>query len=169
MVKYLMYYAPIGLGAYFATLVGDYGPNLLGAYLRSMIVYTLPPSDISLWHSRSTPGSQQRARSGHLLEKHHNSSITALGTQSSNATLPVNLVAAHNIGIPKDIAEIVLPIGATATWKAPASAASSDRVPLRHLQHSSHGSGNETTAVAVAVLSGVVLSGIPEEDLWERC
>ena len=39
MVKYLMYYAPIGLGAYFATLVGDYGPQLLGAYFRSMVVY----------------------------------------------------------------------------------------------------------------------------------
>ena len=38
---------------------------------------------------------------------------TALGTGSSFATLPVNLDAAKNIGIPKDIRETVLPLGAT--------------------------------------------------------
>ena len=39
MVQYLMYYAPIGLMAYFATLVGDYGPKLLGAYFRAIVIY----------------------------------------------------------------------------------------------------------------------------------
>lgn len=27
-----MYYAPIGLGAYFASLVGEYGKELIGSY-----------------------------------------------------------------------------------------------------------------------------------------
>jgi len=39
LVKIVMYYAPIGLGAYFATLVGDFGPQLLGSYARAMVIY----------------------------------------------------------------------------------------------------------------------------------
>ncbi len=39
MISIIMYYAPIGLGAYFAALVGDFGPQLLGAYGRAMLVY----------------------------------------------------------------------------------------------------------------------------------
>ena len=39
MIGLLMYYAPIGLGAYFAALVGEYGKELLGSYTRAMIIY----------------------------------------------------------------------------------------------------------------------------------
>ena len=39
IVNIIMVYAPIGLGAYFANLVGEFGPNLLGAYGRAMLVY----------------------------------------------------------------------------------------------------------------------------------
>jgi len=34
MINLIMLYAPIGLGAYFAALVGEYGSQLLGAYTR---------------------------------------------------------------------------------------------------------------------------------------
>ena len=40
--------------------------------------------------------------------------VTSLATQSSIATLPVNLEASRKIGVPKDVREIVLPMGATA-------------------------------------------------------
>ncbi|MCG4586811.1 dicarboxylate/amino acid:cation symporter, partial [Anaerosalibacter bizertensis] len=36
MVSIIMYYAPIGLGAYFAALIGTFGPELLGSYARAM-------------------------------------------------------------------------------------------------------------------------------------
>lgn len=39
MISVIMLYAPIGLGAYFAALIAEYGPQLLGAYLRSMAIY----------------------------------------------------------------------------------------------------------------------------------
>ena len=34
-----MYYSPIGLCAYFASLVGEYGGEIIGSYARSMILY----------------------------------------------------------------------------------------------------------------------------------
>ena len=39
IVKIIMYYAPIGLCAYFAALIGEFGPELLGSYAKSMILY----------------------------------------------------------------------------------------------------------------------------------
>lgn len=40
--------------------------------------------------------------------------ITSLSTQSSIATLPINLEASEKIGVSEDVRNIVLPIGATA-------------------------------------------------------
>lgn len=37
MINYIMYYAPVGLGAYFAYLIADMGPQLLGVYAKTML------------------------------------------------------------------------------------------------------------------------------------
>ena len=39
LVTIIMYYAPIGLMAYFASLIGEFGPNLIGSYAKSMAIY----------------------------------------------------------------------------------------------------------------------------------
>lgn len=39
LVDYIMMYAPIGLGTYFAALIGEFGPQLLGSYGRLISIY----------------------------------------------------------------------------------------------------------------------------------
>lgn len=39
VVKIVMYYAPIGLGAYFAAIIGQLGPQILEGYARTFILY----------------------------------------------------------------------------------------------------------------------------------
>ena len=39
LVKYIMYYAPIGLCAYFAALVGQFGTTLITSYVKSFLLY----------------------------------------------------------------------------------------------------------------------------------
>lgn len=115
LVKIVMYYAPIGLGAYFATLVSDFGPQLLGSYARAMIVYHIVTFGYFFIASTfsyayiSTNGQEV----GTFWKNIITPAITALATGSSNATLPVNLEAARNIGVPEDIRNMVLPLGAT--------------------------------------------------------
>lgn len=163
MVKYLMYYAPIGLGAYFAALVGDYGPQLLGAYFRSMVVYHVVAFAyffiaFTIYAWWATDGQGVRLFWGKILPP----SLMALGSGSSTATLPLNLEAASAIGIPRDISEIVLPIGATAHMEGSCLSGIlkiSFLFGIFGLPFT--GFGTMATAVAVAVLSGVVLSGIP--------
>ncbi len=114
MVSIIMYYAPIGLGAYFAALVGDFGPQLLDAYGRAMLVYY--PLSIAYFfvafavYSYFAAGKEGTKKFFKVIFE---PAITALATQSSLATLPVNLKAAKRLGVPKDVREIVLPVGAT--------------------------------------------------------
>lgn len=163
MVKYLMYYAPIGLGAYFAALVGDYGPQLLGAYLRSMVVYHVATFGyffiaFTIYAYIATEGLGVKL----FWKKIFPPAVMALGSGSSVATIPINLEAATQLGIPRDISDIVLPIGATAHMEG---SCLSGILKIAFLfgifQIPFTGVGTMVTAVAVAVLSGVVLSGIP--------
>ena len=39
IVDMIMKFAPLGLGAYFANLVGEFGPQLIGDYGRCMLIY----------------------------------------------------------------------------------------------------------------------------------
>mgnify|MGYP003305442656 CR=1 FL=1 len=41
LLKIIMYYAPIGLGVYFAVLIGTFGASLALGYAKTFIVYTL--------------------------------------------------------------------------------------------------------------------------------
>lgn len=163
MVGYLMYYAPVGLGAYFATLVADYGPQLLGSYLRSMIVYHVATFGyffiaFTIYSYIATGGKGVGTFWRYIITP----ALTAFGTGSSTATLPVNLEAARQMGIPKDIREVTLPIGATAHMEG---SCLSGILKIAFLfgiyQTPFTGVGTMATAVAVSVLSGVVLSGIP--------
>ena len=40
-IKIIMYYAPIGLGCYFASLIGSFGASIAVGYLKTFVIYTL--------------------------------------------------------------------------------------------------------------------------------
>jgi len=163
MVDIIMLYAPIGLGAYFATLVGEFGPQLLGAYGRAMAVYY--PICI-LYFFIAFPAYSYFAGGTEAVRRMFRymlpPSITSLATQSSIATLPVNLEAAANIGVPKDIREIVLPIGATMHMDGTVLSSILKISFLFGLfGYDFSGFGTYVAAICVAILGGVVMSGVP--------
>ncbi|WP_448522516.1 dicarboxylate/amino acid:cation symporter, partial [Pseudothermotoga sp.] len=163
MVSIIMYYAPIGLGAYFAALVGDFGPQLLGAYGRAMLVY-YPLSVAYFFVAFAVYAFFAAGKEGtkKFFKVIFEPAITALATQSSLATLPVNLKAAKRLGIPKDVREIVLPVGATMHMDGSCISAIlkiSFLFGIFGMPFS--GIGTYVTAFFVAVLSGVVMSGVP--------
>ncbi|MDR1835220.1 MAG: dicarboxylate/amino acid:cation symporter [Fusobacteriaceae bacterium] len=162
MIDLLMYYAPIGLGAYFATTVAEFGPQLVKNYARAMAIY-YPLCFIYLvtafpFYAWIAGGKEGVRRLKYLLSP----IITSLATQSSLATLPVNLEAAGTIGVPKDIREIVLPIGATAHMEGTVI---SSILKISFLfgiyNRPFDGLGTYLTAALIAVSAGVVMSGVP--------
>lgn len=163
LVSLIMYYAPVGLCAYFAYLVGTFGPELLGSYGRAMalyypvaVAYYLLAFSLYALLAGGVPGVGRFWRS--IVPP----SVTALATGSSMAAIPSNLQAADRIGVPRDISEVVIPIGATLHMEGSCLAAVLKiaflfgvfRLPF---------SGVETiaTALGIALLTGVVVSGIP--------
>ncbi len=163
MVSLIMYYAPIGLGAYFASLIGNFGPELLGSYARAMAVYyplcILYFFIAFFFYSYFASG---MVGVKVLFKNIFPVAITSLATQSSIATIPVNLSSAKRIGVPKDIRDIVIPIGATAHMDGSCLSAILKisflfgifDIPFKGL-------GTYVTAIIISVLSGVVMSGVP--------
>ena len=162
IIGLLMYYAPIGLGAYFAALVGEHGKELLGSYARALAIY-YPLCFVYMATAFPVYAYISGGMSGVRALKHVISpAITAVATQSSIATLPVNLEACENIGVPKDIREIVLPIGATAHMDGTVL---STILKISFLfgifQIPFAGVGTYVSAIMLAIAGGVVMSGVP--------
>ncbi|WP_144462830.1 dicarboxylate/amino acid:cation symporter [Siminovitchia fortis] len=163
VIQIIMYYAPIGLGAYFASLIGDMGAELIGDYAQAFLLYY--PVSILYFSIGFTlyaflaGGKKGVAR---FWKNILTPAATALGTGSSFATLPVNLQAAKNIGVPKDIRETVLPLGATIHMDGSCLSAILKIAFVFGVFNMDY-SGIDTflTAIAIALLSGVVMSGIP--------
>lgn len=113
IVDIIMYYAPIGLGCYFAALIGQLGTQILEGYLRVFLLYLV--LTVLYYFGFFTlyafiAGGKQGVKS---FWKHAPvPSITALATCSSAACIPVNVQYSKKMGVPEDIAETVLPLGA---------------------------------------------------------
>jgi Na+/H+-dicarboxylate symporter len=163
LINVVMLYAPIGLAAYFATLIGEFGPQLLGAYAKAMAIYY--PICVFYFIVAFTgytyfSGGKPAVKS--FFKNIISPTITSIATQSSIATLPVNLEAAKRIGVPKDIREIVLPIGATMHMDGTVLSSILKISFLYGIFNQDFtGIGTYTIAIVISILSGVVMSGIP--------
>lgn len=112
VIKIIMYYAPIGLGCYFAALVGNFGETIVVGYLKTFVIYTIVAIAFYLivytiyaYIAGGTRGIKSFWK--HVLP----STITALATCSSAASIPVNVECSKKMGVPDDIAETTIPLG----------------------------------------------------------
>jgi len=163
MISFIMYYAPIGLCAYFAYLIGISGEKLLSSYARVMILY-FPVAILyffivfSIYVTISAGNNGLRKFWRNIIPP----SLIALATGSSIATIPSNLQAADKIGVPKEIREVIIPIGATMHMEGSCLAAVLKIAFLFGIFNMNF-AGTETilTALGIALLTGIVVSGIP--------
>lgn len=113
VVQLIMYYAPIGLGAYFANVVGELGTQILQGYLKTFITYLV--LTVIYYFGFFTLYAYIAAGKKGVKAFWRNAlapSVTAIATCSSAASIPINLVSAKAIGVPKDMVETVIPLGA---------------------------------------------------------
>ena len=108
----IMYYAPIGLGCYFASLVGNFGSEIALGYTKTFIIYTVVSIFVyfiiySLYAYISYGKKGFKSYFKNIIPP----TLTALATCSSAASIPVNTECAKNIGVSEDIANSVIPLG----------------------------------------------------------
>ncbi len=112
IMNIIMYYAPIGLGCYFATIIGQLGAQILEGYLRVFLLYlVLAVINYFIFFTIYAYVSGGKEGIRVFWKNAIAPTVTALATCSSAATIPVNLEATKRIGVPKDIAETVIPLG----------------------------------------------------------
>lgn len=113
IVAIVMYYAPIGLACYFASIIGQLGSQILEGYARVFGLY-LALSVIYYFGFFTFYAFIAGKRNGVKIfwKNAVVPSVTALATCSSAACIPVNLESTKKMGVPEDIAETVIPLGA---------------------------------------------------------
>ncbi|MCS0791274.1 dicarboxylate/amino acid:cation symporter [Cytobacillus firmus] len=113
IVGFVMYYAPIGLGCYFATIIGELGPQILGGYVRVFVLY-LVLTLIYFFGFFTLYAFAAGGKDGVKVfwKNAITPSVSAIATCSSAACIPINLAAVRKMGVPQDIAETMIPLGA---------------------------------------------------------
>ena len=112
IVKIIMYYAPIGLGCYMASFVGSFGTSIAVGYLKTFLIYLIVA--IAFYFIVYTlyafiAGGKKGVRA--FWKNVIPATVTAMGTCSSAACIPVNIESTKKMGVPVDIAETTIPLG----------------------------------------------------------
>ena len=162
VVKIISFYAPIGFFGFFAYLVATYGPELIGDYSRTLIIYyVLCFAYMFIFFPVYARFGGGKGAVKMMFSKLFKPAAVSFGTCSSVATIPTNMEAAEETGISKDVANIVMPLGATMHMDGSAMSAIVKVAFLFGIFGKDFGTGEAILAIIVAVFSSVAMSGIP--------
>ncbi|MDD3253495.1 MAG: dicarboxylate/amino acid:cation symporter [Lachnospiraceae bacterium] len=163
MVSLLMKLAPIGLMAYFANLTGTYGADLLKSYGRGLLIYY--PAAILYFFVFL--GLYSFLAAGPWGVKNFfkiilTPALTALGTRSSAAALPLQMDACDKLGVPREVSSVVIPVGATCHMDGACIATIYEIVLCCTLfGHPLNSIGDYAFALVIAVCGSVAVSSVP--------
>ena len=112
IVKIIMYYAPIGLGCYMASFIGTFGTSIAVGYLKTFLVY-LVIAILYYFIMYSVYAFIAGGKKGFKAFWKHviPATVTAMGTCSSAACIPINIESTKKMGVSDDIAETTIPLG----------------------------------------------------------
>ena len=163
LVSLISYYAPVAFFGFFASLVATYGAQITASYGRALLLYypiCLIYALIAFPLYARIGGGQ--AGAAVMRRNILPPALTALGTCSSVASIPANLEAAERSGIPRDISDLVLPLGATMHMDGSCfSCVLKISFLFGVFGIPFEGAGLIVKILLVAVFSSVAMSGIP--------
>jgi len=162
MVHIVMKIAPIGVFVLIAAVIGQFGAKILLNLLKYALVVLAGLAihmgavySLAVWaFARMNPLS--------FFKGMRPAQLIAFSTSSSNATLPVNIQCAEeNLGVPKDVASFVLPLGATINMDGTALYQGVAAVFIAQVYGMHLTIANQLTIVLMATLSSVATAGVP--------
>ena len=111
-IKIIMFYAPIGLGCYFASFTGTFGASVTQGFVKMLVIYTILVLFVyfviySLYAYMAAGKIGVKKYWANVIP----ASVTALSTCSSAASIPVNTECAKKIGVSEDIASPTITLG----------------------------------------------------------
>ena len=163
MVALLMKLAPLGLMAYFANLTGTYGPDLLKSYARGLLIY-YPAAIVYFFAFLALYAFLAAGPWGvkNFFKNILTPALTALGTRSSAAALPLQLDACDKLGVPREVSSVVVPVGATCHMDGACIATIYEIVLCCTLfGHPLDSIGDFAFALVIAVAGSIAVSSVP--------
>ena len=112
LVDIIFLFAPIGLGCYFASLIGTFGNEIAVGYFKTFIIYSVVAIlfyfIIYSLYAFIAGGKKGFFR---FWQNVIPATATSISTCSSAACIPINTKCAKDIGVSDDIAETIIPLG----------------------------------------------------------
>ena len=111
-VDFVFIYAPIGLGCYFASLIGTFGASIAVGYAKTFVVYTVV-SILFYFVVYSLYAFIAGGKQGFITfwKNVLPATATSISTCSSAASIPANIKCSKAMGVSDDIAETIIPLG----------------------------------------------------------
>lgn len=162
IVSIVMYYAPVGIACYFATLIGKVGNQIVWSVARASVIYVafcilffILFSFLATYFGGGKSGMKRFWKNIWLPL------TTAMGTCSSTACIPVNRLAVKQMGIPDEIGDIIVPLGANMHKNGVVAVQMIKILFMFGIFNMTMGTGDMVKAVLVALISGIIVGTIP--------
>ncbi len=163
IMKYIMIIAPISLGSFFAVLFGRYGSQLVGPMSQAVLMTVLITIFYVTVHNSVVAflagGAEAVRRYWKVIVP---PMLTSMGTCSSAATMPTTLIAGQRAGLSEEVNSVTIPLAAQFHKDGSTHVviikicfmASIFGINMRDPR-------NIFTATVIAILSAMVMGGIP--------
>jgi len=166
LVHIVMKIAPLGVFVLIAAVVGNFGAKILLSLLKyALVVLAGLALHMGLVYSLAVWGFA-RMNPITFFRGMRPAQLIAFSTSSSNATLPVNIQCAEeNLGVPKDVASFVLPLGATINMDGTALYQGVAAVFIAQVYGIPLTVAAQVTIILMATLSSIATAGVPSVGL----
>jgi Na+/H+-dicarboxylate symporter len=161
MVEMIMKIAPYGVFILIAAVAGRFGYGVLLSLLQyvlvgigTMILFTLTFYPVTLRLSGMRPA--------FFFKRFYEVMVFAFSTSSSNAALPINLkVTEDDLGVSRDVASFVLPLGATVNMNGTGIYHGVSTIFIAQVYGIDLGLGQLAIVVVTATLASIGAAGVP--------
>lgn len=161
IVEMIMKIAPYGVFILIAAVAGRFGYGVLLSLLKyvvvtiaAMVIFTVTFYPASLKLSGMSPT--------YFFKKFYEVMVFAFSTSSSNAALPVNLrVSEEELGVSRDVASFVLPLGATVNMNGTAIYQGVSTIFIAQVYGIELHIAQLATVVITATLASIGAAGVP--------
>ncbi len=161
VVHFAMRLAPYGVLALIASVIGQYGVNILITLLKyslvvvgGLVIYTFSVNSFAV-------GILGRTNPLRFYRAVKEAMIIAFSTSSSNAALPVSMECVQHIGVPREYSSFVIPLGATINMDGTALYQGVAAVFIAQIYGIPLGITDQITVVLMATLASVGAAGVP--------
>lgn len=161
MVGMIMKIAPYGVFILIAAVAGRFGYDILLTLLRyvlvtlgAMAIFTVTFYPVTLRYAGMKPT--------FFFKKFYEVMVFAFSTSSSNAALPINLrVTQKELGVSRDVASFVLPLGATVNMNGTSIYQGVSTIFIAQVYGIELGLSQLAIVVVTATLASIGAAGVP--------